>query len=452
MKHALFFVVWLIYWVALWLTRLEFEQSLTLEGMVTSLSGAWFLLGGLTLYLAGARLADSRLFVLALATVAILILLCTPLLLSSDVYLYAMRGRMVGIYGANPYRIAPVAFPEDPFYELVFGGWRPMLQPYGPLWTTLSGTIASTGSHAVEATLLRYQLFGTAGLLALGTLTLCLPSRTDGESRTRVLYLLLCNPVLLVEFVNNAHNDVWMIVFGFAALVAYERDHPALVLPLITVAGLIKYSFFICVPVACLLLLRERKISFRAFVGSLFAAASIAFLCTYPYFYGREFFEGVKEVARYQPLYASFPGGMVALAALGHTVAAKLPLLERLLPASPEEALFWGRALFIPLMLVSVYRARDLGSAFEHTLILSTLLLSAVFLPWYVTWWLPFSAVRHGTSTAGFWTAVALLAYHLRYATAVALPLVGGMLLLTLVAVRLFERWQVHQLVRAPVR
>jgi hypothetical protein len=57
-----------------------------------------------------------------------------------DIYDNIFHGRILGVYGANPFRDLISSFPHDPFFQYPY--WKNSPSAYGPLWETLAGITA----------------------------------------------------------------------------------------------------------------------------------------------------------------------------------------------------------------------------------------------------------------------------------------------------------------------
>ena len=141
-----------------------------------------------------------------------------PGLFSTDVYSYVMYGRIVGVYGQNPYVSTPNDFPADPFLAWVFPFWRDQPSVYGPLWTDASWLLSRlTGELSNFDQVLAYRLFLIGcELITLGLLWRLIGLRLDNADgatgRARAWAMYAWNPLVLFDLVGNAHNDVAMLV------------------------------------------------------------------------------------------------------------------------------------------------------------------------------------------------------------------------------------------------
>lgn len=161
---------------------------------------------------------------LGLTAASALPLLVLPHLLSTDLFHYVQHGRTYAVHGENPYVVPPAGHPEDPYAEFVF--WKGSTCPYGPVWVQASGLL-TLGVEAIGSSLATYFLAYKALALALhllaGWLVWTIVADWLPESRAFAAALYLLNPLCLVEFAGNGHNDVLMIVWILAAVLAYQR-------------------------------------------------------------------------------------------------------------------------------------------------------------------------------------------------------------------------------------
>jgi hypothetical protein len=145
-------------------------------------------------------------------------LLVAPGLFSDDVYLYNLYGRTIAEYGANPIVSAPNAFQQDPHFPWVH--WKDLPASYGPVWLMLSAPLSALAGESISAVVVVYR---TAALL-LHLLVAASVWHVLSRRRTRdavagtVFYAW--NPLVLIEVVGNAHNDVLVGLFAVLLVAA----------------------------------------------------------------------------------------------------------------------------------------------------------------------------------------------------------------------------------------
>ena len=162
--------------------------------------------------------------VVILATTA---LFCLPLLQTypfnaTDIYRYIIRGRVNSIHDANSYASPPSDFPDDPFFPLA-GEWANETSPYGPAWELIATAVTSLLGNNLLGLLLTFKAL--AILAHLGCAFLIWLILANAPSSKQIGYTLLWawNPALLLIFVADAHNDVFMIFWLLLGLMVMRK-------------------------------------------------------------------------------------------------------------------------------------------------------------------------------------------------------------------------------------
>lgn len=203
-------------------------------------------------------------------TIAILlILLCVRGLLTTDLYSYVWYSRVWVEHGASPYTHVPSEFAaQDTAHWLDWVFWREEPAVYGPVWLYVSGALYKLGqlangqfathllslriladvAHLLNAVLVwkiaglivrrreaerndapkaahRPRVFSTSRRSRLALLRQRLRGKKAPEAvgdnglgfRFAALLFYIWNPLLLVEFGGNGHNDAVMLTFVLLA-------------------------------------------------------------------------------------------------------------------------------------------------------------------------------------------------------------------------------------------
>ena len=341
----------------------------------------WGVVAAFGLYVAGIWLARGGAYsirvAVAVAVTVQVIALAAPLLLSKDVYGYWADARVAIIHHANPYRVAPSAYPGDPAYGYVSEIWRGDTALYGPAWEAL-GTVpaAAVGSSADHAQL-AYRALAVLGVLAA---LLVVVRRTRNAA---AVALLGWSPVVALHYAGGGHNDAWMtalLVFAVAAPAAASggiawsvasafKPVPAVLLPLHLAA-------------------RRFHAPRRWWVGLVAAALVVAGLSTAAF--GTHWIAAAAEGAHQSsPL-----GGVHWLTQLGlrHRYAVAL-----------------GGLVFLAVYVVLLRSAWRTGRARLSLAATALCLTSSLLRPWYALWPLALAAVEVDELAAV--AAIALSAY-----------------------------------------
>ncbi len=148
-----------------------------------------------------------------------LTLIFVPGTMTTDIYNYAIYGEMPVLYGANPFIHTPSEFPQSPLYYLIPLYWHEAASVYGPLWVTLSAGIAMlTRESALADEILMYRVVANVAHFANAVLVWAIACRLNREHAASATLAYAWNPLLLLEFALNGHNDVLMLTFALAAL------------------------------------------------------------------------------------------------------------------------------------------------------------------------------------------------------------------------------------------
>lgn len=138
-----------------------------------------------------------------IALISLILALAYPML-SSDVFKYLFVAKEIVLYHANPYLVTPNAFPDDTWIR--FMRWVHTTTPYGPVFTITTIPYYLLGMGKFVPILYLFKL----DQLAWYFLTIWVIGRLAKHRVTTQLYFAL-NPLILMEWLVNAHNDAMMI-------------------------------------------------------------------------------------------------------------------------------------------------------------------------------------------------------------------------------------------------
>lgn len=184
------------------------------------LACAWLALGRFAV-------GQSTGWLVAIAALWLLPLALGPALASGDVYSYLAQGTILHL-GRNPYNTPPAALAslgQGHVLSAVSPFWRQTTSPYGPLFLGLMSVIVSvTGSHLVAGVLAAraVELIGVV-LLAIYVPKL---ARALGADPARATWLAVLSPLLVLELIGAAHNDVLMIGLLAAGVTVALQGRP----------------------------------------------------------------------------------------------------------------------------------------------------------------------------------------------------------------------------------
>lgn len=335
------------------------------------------------------------------------LLVFTQPLLSRDLFHYIMEGRILGVHATNPYAQPPAAFPDDPLFP--YTNWVNYPSPYGPVWVALATAVTLLAGDSLLVSVLLFKGVAFGAYLACGALIGLLLRRLEQPVLPGVV-LWLWNPLVLIEFAGNGHNDVLMLAGLLLGLVLLAWERPRLALLAVTVAALVKY---VALPILPLLLwhrlwpLASWRARLREAVRFLWAPAALTVALLGPFWIGFGTLGFLRESDHY---YSSVP----YLARLGLELVVDPTLAGRIVRGTIALGLVVGYLALlrqidsaVPVLLLTIYRTFFL-----------LVCLWSFFVPWYSAWPVALAATL-GTARAGrqvlLLSALALLSYEFQF-------------------------------------
>ena len=212
---------------------------------------------------------------IGLSLLAVLI----PPLFSTDVFSYAMFGRLAGVYDLNPYlSTANNAARADPLMPYLY--WRNIASPYGPGWSLVSWVIAHGASATPFVLVVRFKLIALCAVLVNGALIHHLV-RVRWPKQASWAYLAFAwNPLVLIDGIVVGHNDILILLLVLISAELVLRTRPVWAMVGLAASVLIKYS---TMPVVGVAMIRElirrpgrQRVGFIALVGVVVLALSVA--------------------------------------------------------------------------------------------------------------------------------------------------------------------------------
>lgn len=355
-------------------------------------------LGGAALFQLRARVAQIPLR--QLLGGAVLIQLCAlPALpfTSSDVFSNLAYARLEWL-GHNPYLFGPRAL-GAPYDELVTPRWLDTPSVYGPVAQhlgALSGVFA-----AVPTQLAVYKLILLGMTLCFLVLAYGFCTTLPEDERNETFALAALSPLFAWEIAGQAHNDGFLLVAMIAFVWAASARREWLALVCIALATFTKIA---ALPVAGLyLVFIARRSPLRgAAMALLFAAVGALLFASYS---GFGALDAQLSVLRGDPTrhWRSFID-LVWWCALPFGSGTQL-LIYRVGSSL-------GFALLAAFGAWAIWRATTLAQVFRDSatfFLLSGLLASAAFQPWYVTWLLPLALAERDARWRRLYTVYAAL-------------------------------------------
>lgn len=310
-----------------------------------------------------------------------------------DLFIYAIRTRGWALYGLQPLATSPDSLPvSDPWLGLA-GEWIDAASPYGPVWELLSLAGFHLSANSYLAHLLWLKMVGV--LAYLGTTALVYHTLKTLKPAWALMgtAAVAWNPLVLLESVQNAHNDIVMAFFLIAAIwvfLAYPGQiwRGILVCVLLVLSILVKFVTILVVPFF-LISLATRQPSWTRRLAALFLYSVVVISLT---------------CLAMWPLWPGWEAWAVPAASgqAGRSLLALLVLALRLWLGTNTgfdvaRILIFG--VFAGIYLIQLWRTLQPGQyqsqqlqpveASFYVLFWYVLLAAPVFHAWYLLWFAP---------------------------------------------------------------
>jgi len=204
--------------------------------------------------------------VLALSGALLVAATVAPPRSNEDLWAYAMYGRIIVEYGANPYVHPPSDYADDPLFDRVF--WQDTTARYGPVFIGITAIVASGAGSSPLATRLGYQ-----GLAAVSVFLALMLVARQTRSAAAVAAIGL-NPVTAYVVVNGGHNDALVGLGILLGVILAKRDKPIPATMALTAAALVKATAGLALVAYLVWLAYRRRPS--TLVGPVAVAAGIS--------------------------------------------------------------------------------------------------------------------------------------------------------------------------------
>ena len=142
---------------------------------------------------------------------------------STDIYDNIARGRITGIHQGNPYVHTPADYAFEPFLD--YASWDNATSAYGPLWETVSALLSRLAGDALWSNILAQKLLALACYLLSTALIAAILHRIAPARAPAGTLIFAWNPLVLLDGVANAHNDLLMVTLFLGAwwFLSYAR-------------------------------------------------------------------------------------------------------------------------------------------------------------------------------------------------------------------------------------
>jgi alpha-1,6-mannosyltransferase len=304
-----------------------------------------------------------------------------------DVYLYMVHAGIWINHGANPLIVSPSAFPEDPLTRFA-AGMEGIATPYGPLWVMFSALPNVLAGDNLFINILLFKGLALLSFLGCAGLIWHILSKVSPGTRAAGTLLFAWNPLALLLVVGNGHNDATMMLFVLTGVWLALSPWRVASLAALVVAGLVKYTAFVLLPIALIVLIQSQsrwQDRIRSTAIALLLAGLAAILGFLPFWEGQQTFAGLSRQA---DTFVGSPAAFIFLATqrLFHDAIGSDHIKGAL-------ALIFG--FFYLIQLIRTYRQPGQWLSVSFEVMFALMFVVSWFNTWYLVWPLALAALNH---------------------------------------------------------
>jgi len=314
---------------------------------------------------------------------------------ANDLFRYIVRGRIWAVYHQSPLITPPEAFPNDPYLPFA-GEYADLASGYGPLWELVVQLPLRLGAtDMVPATVGLKLLILLAYLLC--AIFIGWGAIPESGTSLTALTFFAWNPLILMQFPGNGHNDIIFLLFVVLGIILWQRQNwwgTALVL---TLAALAKAPGAMMLPLFGIVFLRDEATwRQRIYKTALMGAVSLATIYLVYATFGpvTETIDGLQRT-----LSPARRGGFSVAATTRVVIREIIPRhIAEPIPRTTARYLF---ILFYLWLLLQLWRNKLTLITAGFLAYFSQIILWRTFRIWYPTWIIPLAALH--LTPAIFW-------------------------------------------------
>jgi len=299
--------------------------------------------------------------------------------LSSDIYYYIGDSWLSAKYNENPYYVAVTDLQEKGINDEILdntGVWKGTTSVYGPLWNAIARILVSFSFGNVTIALFIFKI--AAYLIHI--LNSYLIYKITKSNKYMLLYGL--NPLILIEFLSNVHNDIYLILFMLLAIYFLIRKRNILgVIISLALSISIKYSTALIVPFILIYYFKEKTISKRIMycIISGLSIVGLVVLLYMPYFRDTTIFTNMLvQGSKYSQ---SIP--LLMMEYLNKDISSIIN--SNIIPLY----IFTYILLVLDLLLKKKITRRNTFTRYNILMIIFIFIVLSTFQKWYVLWLIP---------------------------------------------------------------
>lgn len=177
---------------------------------------------------------------------------------SHDLFNYIFDAKIVMYYNQNPYIHKALDFPGDPM--LSFMHWTHRVFPYGPIWLGLTVPLSYVGMQIFLPTFFLFKILISMSFLGTVFFIGKILQKFSFKDEFFGVAFFALNPLVIIESLVSAHNDIVMMFFAMGALyLLITKKYTRSIILFILSIG-VKFATAFLLPIYILILyLQKRK-------------------------------------------------------------------------------------------------------------------------------------------------------------------------------------------------
>lgn len=192
--------------------------------------------------------------------------------LSRDIFDYNNANRVAFLHQQNPWIYPAKTFPDDS--EIYYGSWITRASVYPPVSFLLSTGVYYLFGYEVIPALIGFKLLAVGLFLTIGYLLWKhLPS-----NKQKYAYLFWFNPLILIEFIGNGHNDLALSLFVVLGFIVMLNKQIFLSGIFFILGILAKFSIGLYVPIIWLKQVRKQPVTAFGWLVGILAGIALGFM------------------------------------------------------------------------------------------------------------------------------------------------------------------------------
>ncbi len=178
---------------------------------------------------------------------------------SYDLFNYIFDAKIITFYHQSPYAHKALDFPYD--HMLSFMHWTHRLYPYGPAWLVLTVPLSFLGLNFFTPTLFLFKFLASISFLGTTFFIGKILKKIYPEDELFGIAFFALNPLIIIESLVSAHNDIVMMFFAIFSFYLFIRNKYVISLLLLIISIGIKFATAVMIPIFAFLFFLKKEVN-----------------------------------------------------------------------------------------------------------------------------------------------------------------------------------------------